>query len=228
MANPLVLSLQLVAAVSNGIAQSQAVAGAGPLTLNGSLVTSGVAIMDVARRVLVASAGADSAVSFKVNGTDWFGNVIAETVTGVSSTNSVYTLASFKTVTSVVASAATAGNITVGTNTVGSTPWAVLDWLRLHGSFSIGGGITGPAGTTYTLEQCYSDPNSIAGQNVSGSEQWSMSPLGLIPPHVYTNSGVSAANGDSQFNYQTPVFAIRLTINSGTGLVTLEAIQAGV
>jgi hypothetical protein len=50
MSNPSVVTLQLVALVANGIALSQTPGAAGNLTLNGSLVTAGVAILDVARR----------------------------------------------------------------------------------------------------------------------------------------------------------------------------------
>lgn len=230
MSNPTRIDLQLVAAVSNGIALSQQPSTAGALTLNGSLVSGGIATMDVGRRVIVASSGSDASVKFTITGTDNTvnGNALTETVTGVTSANTVATLGNFKTVTKVTSSAGTAGNITVGTNGVGSSPWYTMDWLRRHGGFYVGGGITGPSGTTYTLEQCYSDPNGIAGDNLVGAEQWSMFPAGLVPPHVYTYSGISGASGDNQFSYSTPVFAIRLTVNSGTGLVTLEMVQAGV
>jgi hypothetical protein len=227
MSNPTVLSLQLATAISNGIALAQQPSGAGALTLNGSLVSGGVATMDVGRRVSIASTGSDSAVVFTLAGTDNFGNKIGETITGVTSGTPVQSLGNYKTVTSVSTSAATAGNITVGTNTTGSTQWTSLDFLKRHVPFCVGGGITGPSGTTYTLEQCYSDPNGVAGDSLVGAQQSSMSAGGLVPPHVYTYAGIAAATGDSQFGYTTPVFAIRLTINSGTGLVTLEAIQSG-
>jgi hypothetical protein len=228
MANPTVISLQLVAGVSNGIAQSQAATAATPLTLNGSLVSGGVATMDVARRVIIASNADDHTVVFTLSGTDVSGNKISETITGVTSTNTVQSRLNYLTITGIVPSATTVGNITVGTNSVGSSPWYTMDWLRRHGDFGVGGGITGPSGTTYTLEHCYSDPNSIVGQGIVGAEQWSMDPLGLIPPHVYTYASINGASGDNQFTYSNPVFAIRLTVNSGTGLVTLEMIQAGV
>jgi hypothetical protein len=230
MANPTVLSLQLAAAVSNGICLAQQPLAAGALTLNGSLVTGGVATMDVGRRVSIASTGSDAAVVFTIKGTDNTPNqnIVSETITGVVSGTPVASLGNYKTITSVTSSAATAGNITVGTNSVGSTVWGVLDFMRRNVNFSVGGGITGPAGTTYTLELCYSDPNSLAGQGIVGAEQWSMSPAGLVPPHVYTYAGITGASGDNQFSFGSPIFGLRLTINSGTGLVTLEAIQAGI
>jgi hypothetical protein len=228
MANPKAISLQLAAAVSNGIALAQQPLAAGALTLNGALVSGGVATMDVGRRISIASTGSDASVVFTITGTDNTANqnIISETITGVVSGTPVASLGNYKTITRVTSSAGTAGNITVGTNTVGSTVWLVFDFLR--NPFNVGGGITGAAATTYTLEVTYDDPNSVAGQQQVGAEQWSMFPGGLVPAHVYTYAGISAASGDSQFALTTPIFAARLTINSGTGLVTLEAIQAGI
>lgn len=227
MANPSTVILQLVAAVANGIALSQAVAGAGALTLNGSLVTGGVAIMDVARRIIIASAGADSAVIFTVKGTSRDGNVQTETITGVATPTPVQSVLDYKTVTSITASGATAGNITAGTNGVGSSVWVVDDFLV--GSWSLAGNITGPAGTTYTLEYTIDDPNDIGRSLFPEPQQFSMNPASFIPPHVYAYNQISGASGDNRWGFpEGPIFAHRLTINSGTGQVVMQSIQGGV
>ena len=230
MSNPSTLTLSFVAAVSNGICVSQQPAAAGALTLNGSLVSSGVATLDAARRILISSTGADSAVVFTVTGTDRSGNVQSSTVTGVASTASQYTSRDFLTVTAVSSSAGTAGNITVGTNQVGSSMWVVDDFLARF--WSLGGGVSGPAGTTYTVEATFDDPNAQSGGGVVGAEQWSMNPASNIPPLAFANPAVSGASGNNVFSYTTPIFAHRLTVNSWTGsssgVVQMQSIQAAV
>ena len=231
MANPSTLTYQLSASVANGVALSQAVAAAGALTLNGSLVTAGVAILDTrgaARRVLIASSGADSAVVFTVTGLSRYGLSHSQNVTGVTSTTSQYTTKDFVTVTSVTASAATAGNITVGTNGVGSSVWLVDDFLcRI---WALSGAIQGPVGTNYTLEHTYDDPNAQVGGSLIGAAQWAVG-VGTIdfPPVAWPNAVITNVSGNNEFDYPNhPIFAHRLTINSGTGLVQMQTIQAGV
>lgn len=226
MSNPSTVSIALVAAISNGIAQSQAPTAAGTLTLNGSLVSNGIAVMDTARRILISSTGADSAVVFTLFGRDRFGNFQSEQIKGVANGASQYSLGDYLVIISITNSAATAGNITVGTNGVGSSVWVVDDFLSK--SWGLSGGITGPTGTTYTLEHTYNDPNSFVGQSIPGAQQYSMTPGGAVPPHVYTYNGIVVASGDNQFVYSSwLIFAHRITINSGTGLVTMDSIHSG-
>lgn len=228
MSNPSTVSLQLAAAVANGICQSQAVAAAGNLTLNGSLVTSGVATLDkVARRVLIASAGADSAVVFTITGTDRNGNVQSETITGVTSTASQYSVRDYLTVTSIASSAATVGNITVGTNGYGSTVWVVDNFLAHF--WALAGVIIGASSTTYTLEETYDDPNAQPGGSLVGAEQWSMYPGSNVPAVAIANPLLIGVSGTNRYDYPNhPIMAHRLTITSGTGLVTMQSIQAGI
>lgn len=229
MSNPSTLTLSFVAAVSNGICLSQQPAAAGALTLNGSLVTSGVATLDAARRILVSSTGADSAVVFTITGTDRGGSVQSSTVTGVTSTASQYTSRDFLTVTGVSSSAGTAGNITVGTNQVGSSVWVVDDFLARF--WALGGGVSGPTGTTYTVESTFDDPNDVGQSLVAMPQQFSMNPASNIPALAWANPAVSGASGNNLFSYTTPIFAHRVTINSwtgsgGSGTVVMQSIQA--
>ena len=224
MSNPSALTLQLVAAVSNGVCLAQTPGAAGALTLNGSLVTSGVATTDVARRIAIASTGADSAVVFTLKGTDRNGNAQSETITGVTSTNTVYSVRDYATVTGVSSSAGTAGAITVGTNGVASSVWVVDDFLAR--AWFLAGCVIAPSGTTYNVEHTYDDPNN---QTVPlyGGQQWGMEPASANPPNVFIK--LNNQSGNQEFNYANqPIFAHRLTILSGTGLVTLQTIQATV
>lgn len=102
-------------AVSNNICASQSKGSAGALTLNGASVAGGVAYV-FGQPVTITSAGNDSGITFTVNGLGLDGySSASETVTG-SNTSVVATRTAFHQVTSVTVSAATAGNVTVGTN----------------------------------------------------------------------------------------------------------------
>lgn len=113
------------ALVANGIATAQAVAGAGNLTLNGSLVSGGVATFDVPRAVSVTSANAgDTTQTATVYGTDAYGIPVVETI----SFNGAATVSgkkAFKTVTRIAISAAMAGNTSAGTTDILGLPYAV-------------------------------------------------------------------------------------------------------
>src|SRR5579864_4719534 len=124
---PTVVTKSLAAASANNIATSQTISGASAVTLNGSTVSGGVATLDTARRVLISSGGNDSSITFTVTGTQWDGQTISQTVTG-SNGGTVATNLDFLTVTKIVTSGSTASTITVGTNTVGDTPWVRIDY----------------------------------------------------------------------------------------------------
>ena len=124
------------AADTDGICASQTTSAAANLTLNGALTatingnsvyapsvsgTAATADGAWARKIGITSDGNDSGITFTITGTDVNGKALSETVTGPNSTT-VYstnsTAANFKTVTKIATSAATTGNITVGTAAV--------------------------------------------------------------------------------------------------------------
>lgn len=226
MSNPSTFSLTLAAAVANGIVTVTAHASPGAYTLNGSLVSGGVATMDVARRVLIASSGADSAIVFTVTGTDRNGNPITETVTGVASASSQYTKQDFLTVTAI-SSPATAGNITIGTNGVGSMAW-VMDDIRAR-AWAMTVALTIVSGSvTYTLEDTLDDPNKYPPTLVTNPQQFSIQPAGFVPPQVWAHSSATTAATSSQITTypDMPVVAHRATITAGTGLLVMQTVQA--
>lgn len=107
---------------ANNVAQSQTPSGAGSLTLNGTLVASGVAYLGRMRRIYLTCAGNESARTFTITGTGWgAGGIYAvkETLTGPN----VSVIASQKeyyTITSIAVDAATAGALTVGAAGLGT------------------------------------------------------------------------------------------------------------
>ena len=106
---------------SDGVCQSQQPSAAGNLTMNGTLVSGGVATFDYARPVTVTSDADDFARMFRISGTAANGIVITEDIHG-SSENTVRSYLYFKTVTNVWIDAATVGNISVGMANIPGDP----------------------------------------------------------------------------------------------------------
>jgi hypothetical protein len=224
VANPSKLTYQLIASVSNGVALAQQPAAAGFLTLNGSLVSGGVATFDTARRVQVSSTGADTGVIFTIVGTDRYGNVQVGTVTGVTNGSPIGSALDFLTVTAVSASAGTAGNITVGTSGVGSSAWQLDNFLASAWALAIA--CSGPGGTSYTVEHTYDDFTLVTPVNTNN---FSLEASSSSPPVAWPNPVIANVAGNYETRYvDWPIWGHRLTIVSGTGLVTMWQTQTGI
>jgi hypothetical protein len=143
---------------ATNIRTASSVAAAGAVTLNGSLVSSGTATLDQPRRVLFTSAGNDSGITFTVTGTDWNNMPASEVLTGANATTA-YTNYDFKTVTSVVASGASAGNVSIGTNAVASSRPVFLDTYADSSTY-IQTDTGGSAAITYTIQLSGDNPNN--------------------------------------------------------------------
>lgn len=204
----------LAAASANSIALSQTPAGAGALTINGALASDGVATIAVPARITIASAGNDSGKTFIVVGTDHSGNSITETITGPNAT-SVTSVLTYRTVNSVIISAAAAGAITVGNSQSGSSPAIALDpWA--FPQVAIQCGVTGTV--NYTVQQTLDNPNDPVNPIARTSMQWVNHP----------DTNLVGASTTLQGNYGYAPLFMRLVINSGSGSVRLTVIQANV
>jgi hypothetical protein len=201
----------LTAASANAICLSQTPAGAGALTLNGALVSGGVAVLDTARRVLITCAGNESTKTFTLTGTSYNGKVQSETLAGPNATT-VQSVLDYKTVTSITISAAAAGAITVGTSGVASSRWLRLD----NWAFPQVGIQCDVSGTVnYTVQQTMDDPNN---ENVS------MTPAAVNWVN-HPDANLVGATATLQGNYgYAPIYA-RVTLNSGTGSVVMTLVQ---
>ena len=197
----------LAAASANNIALSQTTAGAADLTLNGALVSGGVATLDKPRQVLITNVGNDSGITFTVYGTWIGGQTISETVQGTSG-STVATTLDFATVTRVAASGATSvSGVTVGTNGVAGSSWLRFDsWADAQTAIQCNA--TGTV--NYTVQVTMDDPNSPTNPVAIGSVTW-----------LNTNdSDAVTAIGDVFTNFDwTPTYA-RILLNSGTGSVS--------
>lgn len=197
----------LAAASANNIALSQTVTGAANVTLNGALVTSGVAYLDKPRRVLITNIGNDSGITFTVYGTWIGGQTISETVQGTSG-STVATTLDFATVTRVATSGSTsASGITVGTNGVAGSRWVRLDnWADAQTAIQCDASGT----VNYTVQVTMDDPNSPTNPVAVGSVTW----LNTNDTDAITAIGSVFTNFD-----WTPTYA-RILLNSGTGTVS--------
>lgn len=156
---PVIVSCGPYAAPSaTNIRTAAVISGAGAVTLNGSLVSGGVATLDQPRRVLFTSVGNDSGITFTVTGTDWNNMPASEVVTGANATT-VYTVYDYKTVTSVVASGASAGNVSIGTNGIASSRPVFLDNYA-DSSIYIQTDTGGSSAITYTIQLSGDNPNN--------------------------------------------------------------------
>lgn len=152
-----------------------AAVAAGTVTLTGSLYSSatGIATLDQPRRVLFTSAGNDSGITFTVSGTDWNNMPVSEILTGANATTT-YTAYDFKTVTSVVASGASAGNVSIGTNAVASSRPVFLD-LYADSSTYIQTDTGGSSAITYTIQISGDNPNNAQigiGTDTYANTRW--------------------------------------------------------
>jgi hypothetical protein len=211
----------ILASTANNIALSQTPAAAGALTLNGSLVTGGIAYLGsvpgAAQRILITTA--DTTHIFTVTGTTPTGSVISETVGPIST--SAYTAQDFYTVTSVTINGAATAAVTVGTKGIASTPWVRLDdWAAPEVSIQID--VTGTV--NYTVQGTNDDPNSPTSPVLPQNVNWVNSPDTLavgVTGSIRTGYGELLAYGALM-----PVF-VRTTLNSGSGSLTMTVVQRG-
>ena len=111
---------------ANGVATAQAVAGAADLTLNGALVSNGVAVLDFPRAVSVTSTNAgDTTQTATVYGFDAYNQPMTETI-AFNGAATVPGKKAFKRVTRIAISAALAGNGSAGTTDVMGLPYRAL------------------------------------------------------------------------------------------------------
>lgn len=201
----------LASAAANNICLSQTPTAA--FTLNGSLVSGGVAILDTARRVLFTFAGDETGKTITVRGTNWTGDTITETVAG--GTGTVATVLDYKTVTSIRTGTAFAAAVTVGTNGVAASGWVFMDPYALP---SIGIQCTVVGTVNYTVQSSLDDPNSPTNPVTPVNMTWVSS----------ADTAVVGATATKQSSFSFCPSWIRVLLNSGSGSVTTTITQAGV
>lgn len=208
MAPPQRLTLgPLAAASANLIATSQIPASGTALTLTGSQP-------DMARRILLTYGNEGSARTLVVRGTNQTGNIISETLAVPSGAGgTVATQLDYLTVISLTpAGGGWTAAVTVGTNTVASSPWRMVDFALSGSTMGIDINITGTLNVD--AQFTYDDPNNTIGNS-------------NVPPVPIGVPGLIGITGTLSGNLPTNVFAWRLLINSGSGSLQASAIQTG-
>lgn len=200
----------LTAQSGNNIALSQT-PSAGPLTLNGALVSGGVAVIGNPQRITITTT--DSTHSFTITGATPTGSLLTETVTGNGT--SATSLLDYAKVSSITISGNASAAVTVGTSGTGATPWVRLDeWA--HAQVSIQCDVTGTV--NYTVQSTNDDPNSPTDPVSPSAVTW-----------INTND-TNAVNAIAsvQTNYLFAPTFVRALLNSGTGSVAMKVIQYNV
>lgn len=203
----------LASAAANNIAASQTPGAAGNLTLNGVLVTNGVAVLGNPRRVLFTPTGAEAGngTVWTIYGTDWNGNSISEAVAGVNNPSTAQSLYDYATVTRIAVNKAQAGAVTVGTSGIASSRPIFLDTFAPAPTALQ---VTVVGTVNYTVQQSLDDPNKIVGGYAAMT--WVNHP----------DSALVAATATAQGNYAYLPVCTRIVLNSGTGSVTMTTNQA--
>lgn len=182
-------------------------------TINGSAASGGVATLDTARRILFTPSGNESSNTFTITGTALNGTPQTEVIAGKNATT-FYTNLDFLTVTSITLANGAAAAITVGTNTIASSPWVRLDDYA-NAQVAIGTYTTGTI--NYTIQAAYMDPNSPT---------YTIAPYN-VPWITSTDTGAQSQTGAIQTSYTIAPTFVRVLVNSGTGTVAASITQYG-
>lgn len=222
MSNPVTLSFSLATANASGVSLAQSLAGAANLTINGafaSTISSGtIATLTPARRLAITSAANDSALSWFIIGTDRNGNAQNETISGVSSTSS-YTVYDYGTITRISASSATAGNVSAGTTSVGSTAWYPKEFNSfgyLNVYANLGSGVTG------SFEITPDDVNANLQVYPYGA---SVNPQSNVPPVPWPADNLTLIAQSTRSVVQNSCMYWRWTTYGGTTSSVIQVIE---
>ena len=212
---PIVKTLTTLSDDDNGVCASQTPAAGGvqSLSLDGALVSGGVATMAEAQIITMTPAADESARTFTYTGTDADGITITEAITGAAV--AVATTGYFKTITGITVDDDTAGAIIIGPV---ASNGAVSKSIRVNrnqtSSFKLGLYVELTGTGTYTVQHSPDWPES--GDRTAGysnSANW------------YATDGLTALSATDEGNIVLPLECVRLqytAYTSGTGKLTVQ------
>lgn len=189
--------------VVNRVAVSNATAG------NVTVGMVGIGTMDVPRRVDITSAGDDLLVTFTITGTNWYGTVISEVLTGAD-TAAATSVLSYQTVTGVLTSGATTSTVEVGSSATADSPWVKFDDYAANAQTAVDVAVVSgsPNWDIETSMDRPDSPGTYAYQNPAIMAWFDTLDANLV----------GETTSKSGFISITPLWG-RLTVNSGTGNV---------
>lgn len=97
----------------DGILAASTPSAAGSLTLDGALVTNGIATLSGQRKILIYSDADESGITFSITGLNSLGVSVTEDITGPNTTT-VYSTYTYKTISAITVDGAGTGNIEIG------------------------------------------------------------------------------------------------------------------
>lgn len=211
---PIQRTIDIAAATANGIVTATTPANGVDLTLNGSLVSGGIATPTYPTQVSFASTSNLSTVTFTVYGTGTDNNPLAEVIVGPNNTTVTGTK-TFKTVNRIAVATATtfttevvvAGTAAVG---IGTGAWWPLDIYVPNQVTTISVNLLGAATCSYTTEYTNEDPFDT-----------SITQLAVAHPVAAIASGST----DQTAFTTTLMRAVRFNVVSGSGQVRVTVVQ---
>ena len=211
---PIQQTINIAAATTNGIVTATTPANGVDLTLNGSLVSGGIATPTYPTQVSFGSTSNLSTVTFTVYGTGEDNNPLSEVIVGPNNTTVTGTK-TFKTVSRIAVATATtfttetvvAGTATVG---IGTGPWWPLDIYTPNQVTTMSVNLLGAATCAYTTEFTNEDPFDT-----------SITQLAVAHPIAAIASGST----DQTAFTTTLMRAVRFNVSSGGGQVRVTVVQ---
>lgn len=193
----------------DSIALTQTPLAGGDLTLNGTLVSGGVATLSPAGFITITTNGDESAKNATVYGTTAEGwtVVLGPFALAASATTTTYSVISFATVTRIAVSAALGAAVTVGTAQSGAGPWMPLDIMVPNQVTTISTNISGSLNYSW----------QFTNDNI-----WGEAPTFAIDPntiiaYAHPVAGLTGASSDQVGSTTTLMRAVRFLVNSGSG-----------
>lgn len=194
---------------ADGICASQTPAGAGNLTIDGALASSGAVTLNNGHLITITCAGDETARTFTVTGTNDNGYTITEDITGVNA-STAEGAKYFKTVTQISVDAATAGAVTAGVN--GKSATRIYPTNQYLNPFSIGFGCVVSGTLTYTVQHTFDD---VQVEDSSSLD-------------VFNHDSIAAQTSSQDGNYAFPMSGLRVIVTAFTsGTLDFNFIQAG-
>ena len=212
---PIQKTINIAAATTNGIVTSTTPVDGVDLTLNGSLVTSGVATPTYPTQISLASTSDLSTVVFTVYGTGTDNNPLAEAIVGPNNTTVTGTK-TFKTVDRIAvatASTFTTEKVIVGTATVGigTGAWWPLDIYTPNQVTTMSVNLLSTATCTYTTEYTNEDVWNLAAADCLAA--------------AFPVAAIASGSTDQTGFTTTLMRAVRFNVASGSGQVRVTLTQ---
>lgn len=212
---PIQQTLNLEAAVADGVVTAETPADGVDLTLDGSYVTGGVATFPFPTEVTFTSADDLSAVTFTVIGTGETGASLTENVTGPNN-DTVETTNKFATVTAIEVTTATTftvetvdvGGAAVG---IGPTDWWPLDIYTPNQVTNISCNILASGSATYSVEY-------------TNEDIWNL-PAADCLAVAHPVAALTGASTDQTAFTTTLMRAVRVNVASGSGQLRVTVVQ---